>query len=274
MASKPVALTEDQLKEGNAKALLALLESISADGRLTDAEILQLDTWLKQSREEKIPAFTYLRGKIEGVLADRIIIEDERRSIVAAILRVMPQESSARARARFNEASDLDREARSFELKSQHETEPVTEEQKRCLRALGREAPENCTRAEALELIDKAMGAGQPPTNRQMMVLRFWNRLDLAPKGRMGVAEWLDAWYAEDPDRLTAWTIWKEEHNEVGRQDPPDRVPLDVGAAYLDRVKVLSPGLNPEREKSPLYVRIAAMVLVVGAIVALYFMLR
>lgn len=273
MATQQVTLTEDQLKEKTARELLALLETISSDGRLTDAEILKLDSWLKAVRAENLPALTYLRSRVEGVLADRVVIEDERRAIVAAILRVMPKAESDKARILFSEATEHDKQERSWELKSHHETETATEEQKRCLRAMGREVSESCSKAEATDLLNHAIGVGQPATNRQMMILRFWNKQDLAEKGRDGVAEWLDGWYAEDADRLTAWTLWKEEHTDVARGDPPERIPVDLGQAYLERVKVLSPELNQKRQESPLHVRIAAVVLIVAAIVALYFML-
>jgi hypothetical protein len=273
MATQQVTLTDEQLKEKTAKELLALLETISADGRLTDDEVLKLDAWLKSVRPEKLPALTYLRGRVEGVLADRVIIEEERRAIVAAILRVMPQAEREKVRTLFNEAAEHDKQELSWELRTHQETEPATEEQKRCLRAMGREIPANCSKAEALEIVDQALGAGQPVTNRQMMILRFWNKQELAEKGRMAVAEWLDAWYAEDPDRLTAWTLWKEENDDVGRLDPPERVVVDVGEAYLERVKVLGPMLNKEVKKSPLHVRLAALALVAAAVVLLYFML-
>ena len=271
--NRQVTLSQEQLKEQIAKDLLVLLEKIAADGRLTDEEILRLDGWLKNVRSDKLPALTYLRGRVEGVLADRVIIEDERRTIVAAILRVLPKAESDRLRTLFNETAEHDRQERSWELKLHHEKEEATPEQKQFLRAMGRALPDNCTRAEATEIVNEAIGVGQPVTNRQLMVLRFWNRMDLSNKGKAAVSEWLDAWYAEDPDRLTAWTLWKEEFREIGREDPPERVALDLGDAYLDRVKALAPVLNMERAKSPLHVRAASCLLILVALGLLYWML-
>jgi len=273
MASQQVTLTDDQLREKTAKDLLALLENVSADGRLSDDEIHKLDSWLKAVRAENLPALTFLRGKVENVLADRVIIEDERRAIVAAILRVMPETESDKARILFDEAAEHERQERSWELRKHHEGEPATDGQKRCLRAMGRDIPANCSRAEALEILNAAMGLGQPVTNRQKMILRFWNKEAMAEKGRAAVAEWLDLWYAEDPDRLTAWTLWKEEHDDVAREDPPERVELDVGAVYLDRVKVLGPELNREMRKSPLHVRLASIALIIAALILLVYLL-
>lgn len=80
-----------------------------------------------------------------------------------------------------------------------------------------------------------------------MMVLRFWNRMDLAERDREEVSEWLDDWHESswmnEPSlrRLCAWELFKIDHPEFGSdgEGAPDAVPLGVGEEYLKRVAAL-----------------------------------
>ena len=258
MPAKRVTLTDDQLRDHTAQELLALLENISADGILTDDEILRLDSWLHNAGQANIPALTYLRAVVSGVLADRLIIEEERKTIVAAILRIMPPEKSALAKVRFSEAEKHGHEAAAWELKEKQAAAAATPEQTRFLQAMGVSVPEGYTEAAASDRIASELGSGQPVTVRQIMLLRFWDRLDLADKGRTAVDEWIDGWYTEAPDRLEAWELWKSENGDCGRQDSPERVSVGAGKAYLERVNINARETKPQQ---PMAFRVAMTIL-------------
>lgn len=116
-------------------------------------------------------------------------------------------------------------------------TGQVTEAQLRYLRVLGKQVPPETSKREASRIIEAAVKSGASVSNRQMMVLRFWNKLELRERGKPGVIEWMDNWYMEDPDRRAAWELWKEENRDRGRQDSSDKVPVGAGYHYLKRVK-------------------------------------
>lgn len=71
-------------------------------------------------------------------------------------------------------------------------------------------------------------------TPRQVMVLRFWDRTDLQLSTHAEVSAWIDAWYADDPDRLAAWEAWKASVPSARRgQGDPYQVPVGVGEIFL-----------------------------------------
>lgn len=257
MSAPKLTLNPQQLSNEAAQELLALLEAISADGRLDDAEILKLDEWLSKAGKENVPAITFLRHTVSEVLADRVIIDEERKTIVGAILRILPPEESVDAGIRFSEAEESDKQKKSWELKQKHDHTPATKSQLCYLNALGIPIPPKCTKSQASELIDEAICAHQPVTPRQMMVLRFWNHEHLAAKGRHAVSEWTDTWYAGDPDRLTAWNLWRESIGDLGRDDPPEKVPVGAGPEFLVKVKEMSDIPAPKKRVSPTFLGIA-----------------
>jgi hypothetical protein len=242
MVTTRITLTAKQLKEAVAGELLAMLESVSEDGILTDVEVAQLRVWLRKATAEDIPAFTFLRSVVEEALADGVVTDDERKTIVQAILRIMPLEQRTSAKMRFDKVETERIEELRKKWKAEQDSIPASESQRQYLRSLGVRMPLNCSKQKASELLDEVLNGSCSVSNRQMMVLRFWNKIEEAEKGRASVSAWMDSWYAEDPDRLSAWTIWKEENGDCGRQDQPDRVLVGAGYEYIRRVKGSSTG--------------------------------
>jgi hypothetical protein len=160
--------------------------------------------------------------------------------------------------------------AEAGELKEKLYHQP-TEKQLEYIRALGVIPPPDLTRFTAIELIDKLLHsvkasenqlqyihnlggnppagishgdaavmikellAKQPPSPRQMMILRFWNKTDLMQASKDEVAAWLDQFYNEDPRRKEAWETFKLENGDDGSQRDPSWVPIGVGESYLSR---------------------------------------
>ena len=127
----------------------------------------------------------------------------------------------------------------------------ATEKQIDFIRSLGGNPPRGLSGAGADELIPRLkaeqrekQAREEPPTPRQTMVLRFWNRLDLADKSKWDVEQWLDKFYHEDFRRKVAWETFKLENGDDGSQRDPSWVPIGVGESYLS--KCGSNQLKPE----------------------------
>lgn len=235
--SSPVVLSKKNLATAEGIALLNLLERIMADGRLTDEEIKELAAWLEQTASTStLPGIHFLREEVVGILADGSVSEAESRLLRNAILRVLPITERERAKAKVADATAQEREERAATWNR------VTLKQLEYIRDLGGTCADSVTKQQASEIIDRLLTSR--PTARQRMVLRFWNRLDLLTTGVEGVSAWMDRWYAEDPHRLEAWTLWKRESGDSGDRSPAsiDSVPLGAGQEYLVRVKATRRG--------------------------------
>jgi len=73
-------------------------------------------------------------------------------------------------------------------------------------------------------------------TQRQWMVLRFWGKIPEKHWGINEVSNWLDAWYCENPGRLTAWEQFKKDAGDDGSFTDQNRVPFGIGEEYLKKV--------------------------------------
>lgn len=137
------------------------------------------------------------------------------------------------------------------EQNEQHKTEPASWRQKLYIERLGGVATAHLTKYDASQLIDKLTKEGwrveragriyetegYPPSPRQRMVANFWSIA--AKKTKDEQSDWTDSFYAEDPDRLAAWELWKEENPSENAADNPRLVPSGVGPQYLQRVREL-----------------------------------
>src|ERR1035437_1953600 len=116
----------------------------------------------------------------------------------------------------------------------------ATEKQLDFIRSLGGNPPQGLSRAGADELIPRLLAEQHEkqareklPTPRQMMVLRFWNRMDLVNATQWEVEQWLSQFYEEYPRRKEAWETFKKESRDDGSQRDPSWVPIGVGESYL-----------------------------------------
>lgn len=239
-----VTLTKKQIATQAGESLLALLVSITHDGELSLGELDSLRHWLGDNAEgASIPAVAWLRELVTAVLADGHVTPEERAELLLAFERVLPLEERLVAKMKRRTAAGMavapdagDGPERASTRKPRHE-QPATERQIDYLRFLGAEFDESLiTKVEASALIDERLALGKPVSNRQMMVLRFWDQGALAGQGKASISSWMDSWYAEDPRRLEAWELWKRENGDDGRQGDPTRVPVGAGHDYLKRI--------------------------------------
>jgi len=119
----------------------------------------------------------------------------------------------------------------------------ATEKQFQYIRDLGGNPPAELSRADAEMLIPQlqakqheSLAREQMPTPRQIMILRFWNRMDLAQSSKWEVEQWLSQFYGEDSRRKAAWETFKLETGDDGSQHDPSCVPLGAGESYLNKL--------------------------------------
>ncbi len=114
-----ISLTRSQLQEPAALDLLALLQTVTSDGKLTKEEIQLLQQWLEEHRTSLIPAIQHLIGAVDTALADGRITDQEREWLQKAVETVLPREQRELAVLRRRErVSDERQQKAEFERKS------------------------------------------------------------------------------------------------------------------------------------------------------------
>ena len=88
--SRGLSLSHAELCTQLGAELLSLCQSVTADGRLTPAELDGLRQWLHEAESAEMPAAKHLRGVIRKVLADGKITPDEYKEVHRAVEAVLP----------------------------------------------------------------------------------------------------------------------------------------------------------------------------------------
>jgi hypothetical protein len=237
--SRRVKLNSEDLGTDIGAGMLKLLQSITSDGDLSKDEVRELGAWLDSAAgSTSVPGIHCLREEVSGVLADGRISATELRVVRDAIFRVLPRDARETAERRFYEARQRETIAKELERGyDRTQPQPASEAQLAFISDLGGTPPDGLNMGDASIMIGELKL--HRPSVRQQMVLRFWNRLDLMTAGVEGVSEWMDRWYAEDPDHLEAWKLWKAENAGDGIRTPDfiDMVEIGCGPSYLARVK-------------------------------------
>jgi hypothetical protein len=154
------------------------------------------------------------------VCADGKITTEEIFEIQLGIERVLPKEY----RTQITEARQ-----------AVYYNQPASEKQLDAIQGMTHERPSGLTRREASEKLDRLF-VDPPASNRQLMFLRFWNRMDLAGKSRREICAWMDEFIQGDHARWLAWDMFKGDCGDDGSQRDPSFVPLGAGDAYLEKV--------------------------------------
>ena len=193
-----VSLTKKQLAEEQGAKLLSLLCEITADGSLSEEEVKNLGDWLLENQALDYPSVGLLLEVLARVLADGTVSVEERLEIHLAIERVLPVTERSRVKESREAAEEIERQERRDERRGKAaqfaesesasvesvsfarreaswRDDPATEAQRKFLKSLGGALRAGATKGEASSIIDARLG-NQPLSNRQMMVLRFWNR--------------------------------------------------------------------------------------------------
>jgi hypothetical protein len=97
---KHLRLSESERQGGVAAELIGLLEVATADGILSDQEIIEIRQWLDTPEAADLPCFDYLKIVLEHVLSDGKITEHERKEVFKAVERILPPEMAQLAKQR------------------------------------------------------------------------------------------------------------------------------------------------------------------------------
>jgi hypothetical protein len=242
-----VTLTKAELSTPAGEALVALITRIGADGEITFDELSELESAVSERGPfADLTAAEFLRDIIHEIIADGRIDIIEAESLRRGLARVLPKG----IRERFEDALPADPDAN----RPAWYYDVITERQVMFLRKLGHADPHSMNKGEASVMIDSLLNsqanhnnAGArvvrefddydttKPTDRQMMVLRFWGRPEPMTGTRQHVSDIIDSWYSGEPRKKIAWEEWKKAQ---GRDiTNPDDVPFGIGEEWLQKVK-------------------------------------
>jgi hypothetical protein len=268
---KRLTLTSSQIDSPIGSQFVRLLCEIGADGLITQEEIQQLRDWTSSHLDSDIPAIPYLNAIAVKQLKARGASRTNVYDLQLAMERVLPKLFRVELKQKRQSAYRADPE---------HQP---TEKQLKFIADLGGIVTPGMTRFEASMLIDDLLDEQEnarhgnrrvpdysPPSdasNRQMMVLRFWNRLDLANSSREEISEWLDDFYQNNPARREAWELFKREKGDDGSQRDPAWVPVAAGEEYLTRLGKL--GSSQQKPRGCFALALAFCLVVVAGLMLL-----
>lgn len=94
-----VSLTAAQIQEGLGAELFSLCQGITADGKLTKAEVITLGLWLRSNKDAPMPGIAMLSETLNRIIADGRVTREEEKELLEAIEKVLPVSYRKEARA-------------------------------------------------------------------------------------------------------------------------------------------------------------------------------
>lgn len=267
-----VALTPTQCASPIGKELVDLLRDVVRDGLVPDEGVRRLNAWLAEKAESDIPAIKYLLQISDRVLRNGKVTTAKAFEMHFAIERVLPKSIREAVKEKRQEAWQRSVKASEAQLEyirglggtpspglSSSEAhllieellaksptpsmQPATEKQIHFIRELGENPPKGLSKSAASSLIEELLAKQhesqarqQSPSPRQIMIVRFWNRMDLEQSSKWEIEQWLSQFYDEDPRRKAAWELFKIESDDDGSQHDPSSVPVGAGESYLNKI--------------------------------------
>ncbi|MEI6806973.1 MAG: HIRAN domain-containing protein [Myxococcaceae bacterium] len=116
---KQIKLSKSQQLTAEGLELMQLLQTITADGKFTPDEVVELVKWLRRNKTSDLPAIKFLTETVEAVIADGKVSREEQETLYKALERVLPKELSEIA----NENREGIREKNKQKLKDSKEDE-------------------------------------------------------------------------------------------------------------------------------------------------------
>ena len=215
-----VTLTKSQLKLPEVEEFVVLLVNIASDGSLSHEDLQKLTDWLNAHAKLEVPAVRFMVDLMIRICADGKLTDEEIFEVQLGIERVLPKEFRTKVA-----------ETR----KSAYYNQPASEDQLDTIENIIHRRPEGLSRRQASEMLDELF-KNPPTSNRQIMFLRFWNRMDLATKSRREISEWMDSFIKADRARWLAWDLFEEGCDDDGSHRDPSFVPVGAAGKYLRKV--------------------------------------
>jgi HIRAN domain len=113
--ARRISITKLQRRTAAAVELIALCQTMTADGRLADDEIVAFKQWLTDNEHIDLPAKDFLALTVTKILSDATVTDEERDDLYAAIETALPLDIRADVRGRRRTRQDADREQRRIE---------------------------------------------------------------------------------------------------------------------------------------------------------------
>jgi hypothetical protein len=251
--SRPPNLTPRQVQEEIGLALLTALHPISAERRLTEADVRRLRDWRIAFRDSELLASGFTRPALDRLITAGVASDGDLVDIYLALARMVPVM------------------ARGFgaEPEAPWREERLSSAQMDFVGRLRGSISALATKGEAAHLIERLL-RDQPLTERQSRLAQFWGKALLRGEGALDFSDWMETFQAEDPDRRRAWELYLAEE---GAADAAAKGGLDQ--VYLARIKrggaaaiARAPApVAPSIRRAPLSAR--AVYLTAGLVVAL-----
>lgn len=134
-----VSLSKSQLIEGAGAELFSLCQGMTADGKISKAEIVALGDWLTDNQDAPLPGIAYLTETLKRIVADGRVTREESSELLEAIEKVLPADARKGAKAARREverqrkaaekaaAADVRQREQAAELEQYRRREPVNE---------------------------------------------------------------------------------------------------------------------------------------------------
>ncbi len=107
---KRISLPKQAAQSGIVAELLMLLETVTADGKISDEEVAELNTWLYDNVVSDLPGIDFLRTTVTQILADGVVTREEKTALYRAVERILPPEARRQAKERRSAVEALEKE--------------------------------------------------------------------------------------------------------------------------------------------------------------------
>lgn len=122
-----LSLTKEQLLDGVGAELFSLCQGITADGELSNDELVALSMWLRDNQDAPLPGIAFLSETLNRIIADGRVTREEQQELMEGMEKILPPEARRAARsARRNveaERKAAEKTARDEKRKQERETE-------------------------------------------------------------------------------------------------------------------------------------------------------
>ncbi len=241
---KRVTLTKKDAESPWGQRLIHQILAVSHDGELTIDEVRIVHARLREGPPTS-NAIAFLRALTTNILADGVLDAIETYELRRAMERVVPKTVRMQLTELLSgiglptteiedDEDQRDAPSRSRRLAGDWRSDPVTQRQLSFIRELGGNANERMTKGAASELIDDLLER-RPPTPRQLMLLRFFDRVDMAKRTKEEVSVWIDEFYATDERYERAWDQFKVDVGDDRTIRDPQSVPIGEYRKYMRR---------------------------------------
>lgn len=103
-------LTKSQIQAGAGAELLALCQSLTETGSISDVGACELRRWLLEHRSADLPSVEFLMSVVEQIVTDSIVIPEQRKTVYKAVETVLPPKARKTAVAHQKAVEVIERE--------------------------------------------------------------------------------------------------------------------------------------------------------------------